>query len=139
MSAVEAARLVAGEGIEGNVDRVGVRQVTILDADAWEAATAEAGADLDPSHRRANLLVRGVSLADSAGRVLRVGPCRIEIRGETRPCGRMEQTAPGLLEALEPAWRGGAYGVVLQGGELGVGNAVAWTAVEAAAGAEEHE
>lgn len=137
MAAVAAARLVAGEGIEGNVDRIGVRQVTILDADAWEAATAEAGTDLDPSYRRANLLIRGVSLVESAGRVLSVGPCRIEIRGETRPCGRMEHVAPGLWDALEPAWRGGVYGVVLEGGELRIGDAVAWAAVPAAAGAEE--
>lgn len=136
MAAVHAARLVTGEGIEGNVDRIGVRQVTILDADAWEAATAEAGTDLDPIRRRANLLVRGVSLAESVGRVLSVGPCRIEIRGQTRPCGRMEEAASGLRGALESGWRGGVYGVVVQGGELGIGTTVSWAAVPAGAGVE---
>ncbi len=81
---------------------------------------------MDPSARRANLLVRGVELAASEGRVLAVGSCRILVRGETRPCDRMDEAADGLQEALRPEWRGGVYGEVLEGGELSVGDPVGW-------------
>lgn len=126
MEPVPAATLVAGKGLEGNVDRGGYRQVTILDADAWEAATREVGVDLAPDARRANLLVRGVDFSETADRVLRIAGCRIRIRGETLPCERMEDAAPGLKDALAPDWRGGAYGMVLEGGPLALGDAVAW-------------
>jgi len=126
MRAVDAATLVEGAGIEGNADAGGYRQVTMLDADAWERATGELGAPVDPAARRANLLFRGVDLEEQAGRVIRVGECRIRIRGETRPCGRMEQAASGLREALARGWRGGAYGMVLHGGRISVGDAVSW-------------
>lgn len=126
MESVAEARLVAGQGLEGNAERGGYRQVTLLDADAWEAATREVGVEVNPAARRANLLVRGVDLHDTANRVLRIAGCRIRIRGETLPCERMDEAAPGLKAALAPAWRGGAYGMVLDGGPLALGDAVAW-------------
>ena len=126
MEPVPEATLVAGKGLEGNVDRGGYRQVTLLDADAWETATREAGVDLAPDARRANLLVRGVDFRETGNRVLRIAGCRIRIRGETLPCGRMEDAAPGLKAALGPDWRGGAYGMVIEGGPLALGDAVAW-------------
>ncbi len=126
MRAVGRATLVAGSGIEGNADRGGRRQVTVIERSAWERATEALDAPVDPSARRANVLVSGVRLANTAERILRLGPCRIEIRGETRPCDRMDQAAAGLRAALEPEWRGGVYGVVLEGGELAVGDTVAW-------------
>lgn len=126
MEPVSEATLVAGKGLEGNVDRGGYRQVTLLDAEAWEAATREIGVDVNPGARRANLLVRGVDFCETAGRVLRIAGCRIRIRGETLPCERMEDAAPGLQAALAPDWRAGAYGMVLEGGRLAPGDAVAW-------------
>ncbi len=126
MEPVPEATLVAGKGLEGNVDRGGYRQVTLLDADAWETATREVGVDLAPDARRANLLVRGVDFSETANRVLRIAGCRIRIRGETLPCERMEDAAPGLKAALAPDWRGGAYGMVLEGGPLALGDSVAW-------------
>lgn len=126
MRAVERATLVAGAGIEGNADQGGRRQVTVIERSAWERATEGLDGPVDPSARRANVLVSGVRLANTAERVLRLGPCRIEIRGETRPCDRMDQAAAGLRAALEPEWRGGAYGIVLEGGELAVGDPVSW-------------
>lgn len=126
MEAVDEASLVADVGIEGNADRGGYRQVTLLDANAWEAATSELGVEVDPAARRANLLLRGVDLAETADRVLRVAGCRIRIRGETRPCERMDEAAPGLRAALDPAWRAGAYGMVVEGGRVAIGDPVEW-------------
>lgn len=126
MERVPEGRLVPGRGLEGNADQGGRRQLTIVDRAAWERATSELGVPVEPSARRANVLVSGVELADTAGRVLRLGACRIRIGGETRPCGRMDEACGGLQEALRPEWRGGAYGVVLEGGPLSTGDPVGW-------------
>ena len=122
MRPAQSARLIEGRGIEGNVDRGGKRQVTVLDQSAWGAAAAEAGAEgLGPEARRANLVVSGVDLEGSAGNVLRVGNVRLEVHGETRPCERMDEAAAGMRQALDPAWRGGVYATVGQSGDIAVG------------------
>ncbi len=128
MDPVERARLLADVGLEGNANQGGRRQVTVLDVEAWEAATAELEAEVDPAARRANLLVRGLDLAESRGRVLVVGACRILVQGETRPCERMDEAHDGLREALSPEWRGGVYGTALDDGEIAVGAPVLWGA-----------
>jgi MOSC domain-containing protein YiiM len=120
------ADLVAGRGIVGNADQGRRRQVTIIDEDVWASVMARLGGELDPSARRANLMVRGVQLANSRGRILRVGACRIRIFGETRPCNNMEDALAGLRAALSDDWGGGAFGEVLDDGRIRVGDPVAW-------------
>ena len=126
MDSRKRARAVAGRGLEGNADQGGKRQVTILGADRWEETCRELGEEVDPSLRRANLYVRGVDLRDSRGRVLAIGACRIRIYGETRPCERMDEARPGLRRALDPDWRAGAYGEVLDDAVIAVGEEVRW-------------
>lgn len=126
MDPADRAKLVAGKGIVGNANRAGRRQVTLLDAERWAEAMTEVGAGLDPAARRANFLLRGVNLEGSKGRVIRIGEVQIRIEGETKPCERMDEALPGLQAALRPGWRGGAYGVVLVGGAVGVGDPVIW-------------
>jgi MOSC domain-containing protein YiiM len=73
---------VAGWGISGNADLRGRRQVTIIEREMWDELMRETGGAVDPSARRANLMVSGVSLVESRGRVFRIGRCRIRIAGE---------------------------------------------------------
>lgn len=126
MDRVARATLVAGRGLVGNAEQGGRRQVTLLEAEAWAAMMGELGAALDPSARRANLLVRGIGLARSRGRVLRVGDVRVRVFTEVRPCRKMEETLPGLAKAMSPDWRGGVAGEVLDDGAIAVGDAVRW-------------
>ena len=70
---VSEARLVAGKGIEGNADQGGRRQVTIIAAERWAELMADLDAATDPSARRANLLVSGIDLEETRGRLLRIG------------------------------------------------------------------
>ncbi len=119
--------LLEGRGLEGSAATTGKRQVTVLSREAWERATEEAGVSgTGPENRRANLLVSGVDLNRTLGRTLAVGETRIVIRGETRPCSRMGDVAPPLHDALRPEWRGGAFGEVVRGGPIRVGDPVRW-------------
>lgn len=126
MDPLDRATLVTGRGLEGGVDRSRRRQVTLIEAEAWEAMMAELGVDVPPAARRANLLVRGIALRETRGRVLRVGRCRLAIGGETTPCERMDEAHHGLRAAMTPYWHGGAFAQVLDGGEIAVGDAVSW-------------
>lgn len=118
--------LLQGLGIQGNANQKGLRQVTIIQAEAWEEMSREMGVDIHPATRRANLLVSGVELAGSRNRILRIGACRLLIRGETRPCERMDEALPGLRAAMSLNWRGGCYGEVLSGGGIATGDEVFW-------------
>ena len=126
MDARESATLIEGKGLEGSVGRSSRRQVTIIEREVWDALMRATGSSAPPSTRRANLMVSGVALAGTRTRVLRVGGTRLEIAGETKPCERMEEAVPGLREAMYPNWGGGAFGKVLSGGVIRVGDVVEW-------------
>jgi MOSC domain-containing protein YiiM len=126
MDPVERAAVRTGRGLVGSVSSGSFRQVTLIEREVWKVLMREVDADASPSARRANLLVSGVSLQSSLGRVLRIGSVRIQIAGETRPCERMEEVAAGLQEAMRPEWRGGAFGQILNDGDIAVGDSVEW-------------
>jgi MOSC domain-containing protein YiiM len=128
MDPVEEAEVVAGAGLVNNANQGGHRQVTLLAAEAWKAAEADLDSGVDPRARRANLFLSGIELAETRGRVLEIGNCRIHINGETRPCERMNQAHAGLREALDPDWRAGAYGEALDNCTIRVGDPVRWVA-----------
>lgn len=131
MDARDAATLVSGRGLQGDATQGGRRQVTILSAAHWAALTAHLPGPPDPAIRRANLLIDDLDLRNSRGRVLRIGAARVRIFGETRPCRQMDEACPGLQAALSPAWGGGAFGEVLDGGAIAVGSPVEWEAAPA--------
>lgn len=126
MDPVQQAALKVDQGLVGNADQGGKRQVTLIEQEKWQALMEQVGASLDPSVRRANLLLSGVRLADSRGEVLQIGNCRIRIYGETRPCERMDEAWSGLQEAMKTDWGGGAFGEVLDDGLIAVGDPVCW-------------
>jgi MOSC domain-containing protein YiiM len=126
MDAVAEAELESGVGLVGNVDRSRRRQVTIIEREAWERLMAELGTSVDPSARRANLMVSGVDLAHTRGRVLRIGQARLVIDGETTPCERMDEASSGLQDAMRVNWGGGAFAQVLTGGSVRVGDRIEW-------------
>jgi MOSC domain-containing protein YiiM len=126
MDPASQARLVAGRGIVGNADQGGHRQVTLISTAGWTSVTSPLGATPDPIVRRANFLVSDLDLANSRNKVLQIGAVRIRILGETRPCEQMEAAKPGLKGAMSVPWGGGAYGEVLDDGEIAIGDPVRW-------------
>ena len=127
MDPVLFAELIPERGLVGNANQGGRRQVTIIDEKRWGDACAELGVEVDPSARRANVMLRGIDLYEMRGRLLRIGPAVIRIYNETRPCEQMDEAEPGLRDALKPYWRAGAYGEIVEGGVIRVGDGAEWT------------
>lgn len=122
----EAATLVAARGLAGNANQGGRRQVTLISEESWAEAISELGIPVEPGSRRANLMVSGIDLQKTRGRVLRVGLSRLRIWSECTPCRQMDEVCLGLRKALRPNWRGGVCAEVLDGGEIRVGDDVFW-------------
>jgi MOSC domain-containing protein YiiM len=130
MDAVAEATVIAGQGLEGSVDRSRRRQVTLLSREAWMQCMVELEGDADPTRRRANILVSGLELAHTRGRVLLIGDVRLSVGGEVTPCERMEEVLPGLQAAMRPDWRGGVFAQAVAGGVIRVGDLVRWESGE---------
>jgi len=126
MEEIRTATLVAGHGVLGNVRQGRRRQVTLIEQEVWATLMAELHAAISPAARRANLMVSGIALVRTRGRILHIGSCQLRIAGETEPCKRMDEALAGLQNAMVPEWRGGAFAEVLVGGAIAVGDQVSW-------------
>ncbi len=122
MEAAERAALVEAQGMEGDVNfGRKARHVTVIEKEVFDRLRAELPG-VRPVMRRANIMVSGISLEHSRDKLLTLGDVKIRLRGETHPCEQMDEQCPGLRSALDVHWGGGAHGVVVQGGELHVGD-----------------
>jgi len=130
MDPVDAAALDAMAGLVGNANRSRRRQVTIIARERWSELMRDLGARLPPSTRRANLMVSGIDLQNSRGRILRVGSARLQINGETKPCEQMEAAHAGLQALMRERWGGGVFAEVIESGEIRVGDVVELLEVE---------
>jgi MOSC domain-containing protein YiiM len=125
MTQLTETQVTSERGVTGDLrGSPGPRQVTVLSAEAWQAACDELGTDLPWHMRRSNFLIRGVNLAGTAGSQLRIGEVLLEITRETDPCARMDEQHPGLQQALTPHWRGGVCCRVRSGGTVRIGDRV---------------
>lgn len=124
MDAAQRVTMVADKGIVGDANfGRRKRQVTLIEKEVFDRIRT-ALPDAEPSMRRANVMLSGVRLENARDHVLTLGGVRIRLLGETRPCERMDEQCVGLTAALDGHWGGGAYGVVLDDGEVSVGDTV---------------
>ena len=101
------------------------RQVSLIEAECVSAAITEAGALIDWSDCRRNLLVQGLRLPREEGQRVQIGDSLIvEITGECDPCERMDALHEGLRVALTPDWRGGFLCRVIEDGEIVIGDEI---------------
>ena len=126
MDPVLEAESIEGCGLKSNANQGGKRQVTLIDEARWREAEEQLGIEVDPRTRRANVMLRGIDLEQTNGRLLRIGGSVLRIWGETRPCHQMDEAQAGLREALKPRWRGGAFAEVIEGGVIRVGDVAEW-------------
>ncbi len=126
MDRKQSAELVAQRGLFDNADQGRRRQVTLLSAERWGELERELGVTIDPSERRANLLISDIDLENTRGRILCIGEARLQINGETRPCERMDEVHEGLQPAMRQRWGGGAFAEVLTGGSIAEGDEIHW-------------
>lgn len=125
MDPTDEMKVVERTGIAKNADWGGRRQITVIEKERWEAMMeALGGADVDPSARRANVMISGCDLHDSRHHLLRLGDVMVQIVGETRPCERMDEAHDGLRRVMADPWNGGAYGMVLNDGVIRLGDDV---------------
>ena len=124
MDEVPEATLVRGKGLAGDVTTSRRRQVSLIEREVWDALMKQLGASASPVGRRANLMVSGVRLAETRGRILTIGGLRLSIGGELTPCERMDEYLPGLRAAMKPEWRGGVFAQVLDDGVITLGDPV---------------
>jgi MOSC domain-containing protein YiiM len=132
METLDHVAVTTSEGVHGDF-RGGLasskpsrrRQVSLIEAECVTAAMGEAGAVLDWSDCRRNLLVQGLRIPREEGIRVQVGASLVlEITGECDPCERMDALHEGLRAAMTPDWRGGFLGRVVADGEIAVGDAI---------------
>lgn len=141
MQQVESAQAVAGEGLEGDRYRHGTgtfsksnakpgnkhyprdRQLTLIEAEAIEAAARDCDVQIEAAQSRRNLLVRGVPLNHLVEREFTIGEVRLRGLRLCEPCGHLEKlTVPGVQEAL--THRCGLRAEILNSGTFKAGDAV---------------
>lgn len=129
LTALDEVEAVAGKGLAGDRYFVGEgsqredKQITLVEAEAFEHAAEEHGIRLGAHDLRRNVLTRGVALNDLVGKEFRVGPVRLRGVDLCDPCKGIEaRNVPGTLKAFLK--RGGLRAEIVEGGTLRVGDAV---------------
>jgi MOSC domain-containing protein YiiM len=142
-------RLLAGLGVEGDAhcgatvkhrSRVkadptqpNLRQVHLIHAELFDELR-EAGFCVSPGEIGENITTRGIDLLSlPAGTRLHVGESAIvELTGLRNPCMQLDQFQPGLMKALlgksedgSLVRKSGVMGIVIAGGEVKPGDAIA--------------
>jgi MOSC domain-containing protein YiiM len=129
LTALDEIEAVAGRGLVG--DRYFVpegvqredKQITLTEAEAFEAVASEYDIRLAAHDLRRNLLTRGVSLNELVGREFRVGEVRLRGVDLCEPCQGIEKrNVPGTLKAF--LGRGGLRAEIVAGGTLRVGDEI---------------
>jgi MOSC domain-containing protein YiiM len=72
------------------------------------------------------VMVSGIELEGSRGRLLQVGAATVRVNGETRPCRALDFALEGLQKALDPHWGGGVYAEVIDGAVVRLDDVVRW-------------
>ena len=134
MQALESARAIAGQGLEGDryFTKVGTysntpgaaRDVTLIESEAMEQVNAKLGTRFAPSDMRRNIVTRGVALNHLVGQDFRVG--EVQLRGERlcQPCSYLETlTQVGIKAAMQH--RAGLRAEILIGGTIRAGDEIA--------------
>ncbi|HYE78420.1 MAG TPA: MOSC domain-containing protein, partial [bacterium] len=99
------------------------KNVTLVQEEYLQEATAELGCDYRPGITRRNLTVRGIDLAALVGQRFRIGGALLEGTELCEPCSQMNrEIAPGAKALLQG--RCGIRATIIEGGEIRVGDPI---------------
>jgi MOSC domain-containing protein YiiM len=120
---------VAGRGLEGDRyfqpsdDGDPTAEITLIESEGIEAATAESGLDIRLEDTRRNIITSGIRLADALGSRLGLGEVEVEALEPNPPCRHLADLAgKPLLGPL--AVRGGVRGRIVKGGVIRAGDPI---------------
>lgn len=132
MQALSEARLVAGQGLDGDRYKLGtgtyspnpdIREATLIEAEALEALARDYGVTLLPHEHRRNLTTRGVPLNHLVGRRFRVGACLLEGGRLNVPCRYLEDLVG--KKVFKPLMhRSGLNCRIVEGGTVRIGDMI---------------
>ncbi|MCW8172633.1 MOSC domain-containing protein [Natrialba swarupiae] len=136
MAHVETVEAVAGRGLRGDryfreqglydrrEDLPEATDVTLVEAEALEAAIRDENTAMQPRQTRRNILTRGVPLNHLVDREFRVGETTLVGVRLCEPCSYMESLAEtdGAVSAL--VHRGGLNANVVDSGTIAVGDSI---------------
>ena len=113
---------VSATGISG--DRYAEKgDITLIEAEAIEAFTAETGIELSHQESRRQVLTRGIRLGDLVGKRFTVGEVEVEGRELCEPCSHLQSlTRPGVLRGM--VHRAGLNADIVTPGRIAVGDQV---------------
>jgi MOSC domain-containing protein YiiM len=131
--AIEVARLVAGKGIEGDVNFEAAEKdpspkradgaLTLIETEAIEAAGRDCAVHLSAADSRRNVLTEGIALNHLVGKEFRVGTAVCHGVELCEPCGYLEKmTQKGVVQAF--LHRGGLRARIVRDGVARPGDSV---------------
>jgi len=123
---LEGDRYYRGEGVYNEREHLDPSDITLIEAEALEAAAEEYGVEFAPGSHRRNVTTRGVALNHLVEERFRVGGAVIEGTGLCEPCGYMESLADQTDAAAALEHRGGLDAQIVDSGTIGVGDDVVW-------------
>jgi MOSC domain-containing protein YiiM len=140
---VQEIKAVAGRGLEGDryFSQQGTysatpgtgRQITLIEAEALEAAARDHGVSLEPGQARRNIVTTGVPLNHLVGRDFFVGDVKLRGMRLCEPCAHlMRLSKRGVVKAL--VHQGGLRADILTDGVIRVGDRIRPTDPGAALG-----
>jgi MOSC domain-containing protein YiiM len=133
MRQLDAARAIAGHGLEGDryaggqgtFSAAGGRgnDLTLIAGEVLDALALPDGRPLSGAEARRNIVTRGPDLNALVGRRFRIGELELIGRRRCEPCAHLQRlTRPGVLRAL--VHRGGLRADLLSSGTLRIGDAI---------------
>lgn len=147
---VERIRLIAGEGVEGDAHRgvtvkhrsrarfnptlPNLRQVHLIHAELFDELAGK-GFTVKPGELGENVTTRDIDLLGlPTGARLAIGGALIELTGLRNPCIQMDRFQDGLMQATldrdadgNLIRKAGVMGIVLEGGDIAIGDSIAVT------------
>jgi MOSC domain-containing protein YiiM len=97
--------------------------ITLIEAEALEAFTAETGIELSHEESRRQVLTRGVRLSDLVGKRFTVGEVEVVGRELCEPCNHLQSlTTRGVLRGM--VHRAGLNADIVMPGRIAVGDRV---------------